>query len=198
MSSPGSLLLPTHHTSLSASTNPLSETPVRFSQELIDALQASPESDRTRAQDLELHIQSRVHAELARLEAAQSRALADLSAQISAAPDASTASSLPQAVPEQAASRGGVDQGAKAEGDRRRELGREGVQREIEALRAKLRRRRLREEVVGDQAVERARGEVVKCLRGNDRRPLDCWREVEAFKREVGRLERGFLERVLE
>ena len=39
-----------------------------------------------------------------------------------------------------------------------------------------------------DGAVEKARQEVITCLRVNDRRPLDCWREVEDFKREVGRL----------
>lgn len=49
---------------------------------------------------------------------------------------------------------------------------------------------------MGDKGVVKAKDSVVKCLRENDRRPLDCWREVEAFKREVGRLEKGFLGRV--
>ncbi len=101
-------------------------------------------------------------------------------------------------MPDQRDSHGGVDHKAKAEGDRRRELSREGVQGEIEALKEKLARRRVREEVVGDGGVGRAREEVVGCLRVNDRRPLDCWREVEAFRREVGRLEGAFLGRVLE
>lgn len=48
-----------------------------------------------------------------------------------------------------------------------------------------------------DKNVERAKGDVVKCLRTNDRRPLDCWREVEAFKREVGRLEKNFVDKVI-
>ena len=56
----------------------------------------------------------------------------------------------------------------------------------------------MREEVVGDKEVEMAKEKVVQCLRVNDRRPLDCWREVEGFKREVGRLERGFLGRVVD
>lgn len=72
------------------------------------------------------------------------------------------------------------------------------MQGEIEALKKKLRERRLREDVVGDKAVEQAKTDVVSCLRVNDRRPLDCWREVEVFKREVGRLEGAFLGRVLE
>lgn len=47
------------------------------------------------------------------------------------------------------------------------------------------------------ESVENARSEVVRCLRENDRRPLDCWREVEAFKEEVKRLEKGWVEKVV-
>lgn len=79
-----------------------------------------------------------------------------------------------------------------------RDLSRSSVQAEIERLRGVLEKRRLREDVVGDKEVGKAREEVVQCLRVNDRRPLDCWREVEAFRREVGRLEGAFLGRVLE
>jgi MICOS complex subunit MIC19 len=45
--------------------------------------------------------------------------------------------------------------------------------------------------------VAKAREELVGCLRKNDRRPLDCWRQVEEFKESVGRMEREFVERVL-
>lgn len=93
---------------------------------------------------------------------------------------------------------GGVDHEAKREGDRVRELSRAKVMGEIERLKEKLGERRLREDVVGDEGVRRAREGVVACLRLNDRRPLDCWREVEAFRREVGRLEGAFLGKVLE
>lgn len=101
-------------------------------------------------------------------------------------------------MPDQSGSHGGADHRAKAEGDRKRELSRESVQGEIEALKEKLGRRRVKEEVVGDKGVKKAREEVVSCLRINDRRPLDCWKEVEAFRREVGRLEGAFLGKVLE
>lgn len=72
------------------------------------------------------------------------------------------------------------------------------MQREVEALKRRLEERKGREAEASDRAVEKARTEVVTCLRANDRRPLDCWREVGIFRREVGRLERGFLGRVLE
>jgi MICOS complex subunit MIC19 len=48
-----------------------------------------------------------------------------------------------------------------------------------------------------DRDVENARDEIVKCLRENDRRPLDCWREVERFREEVRRLEEKWVEKVV-
>jgi MICOS complex subunit MIC19 len=53
-------------------------------------------------------------------------------------------------------------------------------------LRKKLEQRKKLTAV--DEGVEKAKSEVVKCLRENDRRPLDCWKEVENFKNEVRRL----------
>lgn len=44
--------------------------------------------------------------------------------------------------------------------------------------------------------VEKAKESVVQCLRAHDRRPLDCWQEVEQFKVEVGKLEKKFVEKV--
>ena len=72
------------------------------------------------------------------------------------------------------------------------------MQKEIEALKDKLAKRQLKEDVVKDEKVNKAREEVVTCLRINDRRPLDCWNEVETFRKEVGRLEGAFLGKVLE
>jgi altered-inheritance-of-mitochondria protein 13 len=63
-------------------------------------------------------------------------------------------------------------------------------------LKRKLEQRKRVKEV--DESVEKAKSEVVRCLRENDRRPLDCWREVEAFKREVGRLEGSWVEKVVQ
>ena len=45
-------------------------------------------------------------------------------------------------------------------------------------------------------SVDAARGEVVRCLRENDRRPLDCWSEVEKFKAEVKKMENGWVDKV--
>ena len=72
------------------------------------------------------------------------------------------------------------------------------MQREIEELRKRLSQRKLREDIMTDKGVEKAKDDVVRCLRGNDRRPLDCWQEVETFKKEVGRLEKDFLGRIIQ
>ncbi|KAL8744531.1 MAG: hypothetical protein Q9190_003228 [Brigantiaea leucoxantha] len=176
-----------------------SDTPVSFSPDLISSLQESPENDSTRATDLELHIQRRVQSELSRLESEAAKRLSDLQESISSSPDPTTESTLPNAkTPDQSADKGGLDSKARAEGDKTRDLGRQSVQNEIDALKEKLKRRKIKEDVVKDKGVEKAKGEVVECLRLNDRRPLDCWREVETFKQEVGRLERSFLEKVWE
>ncbi|KAH8597721.1 hypothetical protein B0O99DRAFT_592281 [Bisporella sp. PMI_857] len=155
-----------------------SDQPVRFSQELIDSLQASTESDSTRAKTLELHIQSRVQAELAALQAKASKDFEELSAKISALESESPSKSKDQSA-----------------GDKLRDLGRESVQSELEELKKKLKERRVVKEE--DEGVAKAKSEVVRCLRLNDRRPLDCWREVEAFKEEVRRLEGQWVEGVM-
>ena len=116
-----------------------------------------------------------MHEELTRLNAEQDRRIEALEDQISAAPDPPS----------------GADAKTK-------DLGREHVLRQLDHLRQKLTTHKMREAVIKDAEVSKAKDDVVHCLRINDRRPLDCWQEVEAFKREVGRLERAFLDRVLE
>jgi altered-inheritance-of-mitochondria protein 13 len=139
-----------------------------------------------------------VHDELTRLSQSASARLAELSEQISATPDVTP-------VPQQAsAADGSAAAGVAAltaseDGDRLRDLGRESVLREIQTLKHKLKFRRLAEGVVGTASeVSNVKEKLVKCLRENDRRPLDCWQEVEQFKSEVARLERGFLGKVME
>ena len=89
--------------------------------------------------------------------------------------------------------KGGKD--AKAAGDKLRDLGRESIQKDIQILRQKLDSRKQLE--VLDKSVEKAKDDVVTCLRMNDRRPLDCWKEVETFRKEVGKLEKDFVDKAL-
>lgn len=82
-----------------------------------------------------------------------------------------------------------------AEKERKAHLSHSSVSQEISELKKKLESRKKIEQP--DPGVEKAKEELVQCLRINDRRPLDCWKEREAFKREVGRLEREFVERTV-
>ena len=72
------------------------------------------------------------------------------------------------------------------------ELDSNKVSKEVDELRKKLAQRR--QAIEADKGVTDAKAQVVACLRLNDRRPLDCWEEVERFKSEVGRLEKRFVD----
>jgi len=147
----------------------------------------------TREKNLELQIQSRVTAELERLRASESAKLAELGDKISAEPDhTSTSAHDHHSLKEHIADTLGVH---SAEHQREQSLSHDSVAKEVEVLKRKLERRKKMEEV--DQGVERAKEGVVQCLRTHDRRPLDCWKEVETFRREVLRLERDFVERTV-
>ena len=76
-----------------------------------------------------------------------------------------------------------------------KQLSSHAVSKEVTALRTKLEGRKKVREL--PESVETARSEVVRCLRDNDRRPLDCWREVEQFKEEVRRLEQTWVNKVI-
>ncbi|KAK0656495.1 hypothetical protein B0T16DRAFT_38795 [Cercophora newfieldiana] len=126
------------------------------------------QSDTSRQQAIELEIQARVAAELKRLRAEEASALKEAQKKLSESTEQQTDDF---------------------------KITRQTVSKEVEALRAKLQERRKVREL--PESVEAARSEVVRCLRENDRRPLDCWKEVEAFKEEVRRLEKGWVEKVV-
>ncbi|KAI1079660.1 DUF1690-domain-containing protein [Whalleya microplaca] len=144
-------------------------SPVGVSHDVVESLQSSSETDTSRAQTLELAVQARVAAELKKLQEKETEALR-------AAQEKAT-----QLLEGQQEDQGG--------------LSRPVVSQEVQALRARLDKRKQPREL--PESVERARGDVVRCLTENDRRPLDCWREVEAFKEEVRRLEKTWVDKVV-
>lgn len=166
---------------------------------MLQTILTSPnQNDNTRTLDLELQVQKRVHDELARLSDSSSATLAEISERISSTPDSNTTSEHP-AVTDSSSAASGLNQAPRVEADHLRDLGRASVVREIEGLKEKLKGSRLTEGMVGDASEVRiVKDRLVKCLRENDRRPLDCYEEVEQFKKEVARLERGFLGKVME
>jgi MICOS complex subunit MIC19 len=68
------------------------------------------------------------------------------------------------------------------------------VNKQIEDLRRRLEERKQVRPL--PDSVDGARGELVRCLMENDRRPLDCWAEVEKFKSEVKKLEQEWVNKV--
>lgn len=125
------------------------------------------QSDTSRAQTLELAVQARVAEELKKLQQKESAVLKAAQEKASEILDKE-------------------DQGQNS---------RQAVSKEVETLRARLDKRKQVKEL--PESVEKARSEVVRCLIENDRRPLDCWKEVEAFKEEVRRLEKGWVDKVI-
>ncbi|KAJ4416913.1 hypothetical protein N0V82_006463 [Gnomoniopsis sp. IMI 355080] len=141
-------------------------SPASVSQDMIESLQSSSETDASRAQLIESQIQARVATELRKLHDEETSRLSSLLAKVA---DETAPESTPTS--------------------------RHKASKEIEELERKLQTRKLVKEV--PESVEISRSEVVRCLRENDRRPLDCWKEVQAFKEEVRRLEKGWVERVI-
>ncbi|PHH91141.1 hypothetical protein CDD83_1518 [Cordyceps sp. RAO-2017] len=141
--------------------------PPNVSLSVLESLQSSPETDASRARLVEQHVQARVADELKRLRQRESEALRRAHDTIASQ----------------------ADGGADADGPSRYTVGKE-----VEELRHKLEQRKQLRPL--PESVDRARADVVRCLRDNDRRPLDCWQEVENFKAEVKRLEKGWVEKV--
>ncbi|KAG5938035.1 hypothetical protein E4U53_008088 [Claviceps sorghi] len=143
--------------------------PPSVSLEVVDSLRSSPETDASRAKLIEQHIQARVAEELKKLQKKESEALT-------------------MAHEKMAASHGADDDGDKGAATSF------SLGREVDDLRRKLEQRKNIRELPGE--VDRARSEVIRCLRENDRRPLDCWQEVESFKAEVKKLEKSWVDTV--
>ncbi|KAL1955609.1 hypothetical protein VTO42DRAFT_8412 [Malbranchea cinnamomea] len=182
-----------------------SDTAVQFSQGLVDSLQSSSETDASRAKTLELHIQERVAMELERIRAREKQTLADLEKRLQEVSETESSQSnsgfnsaisldaprVPFAGPGSVAETTQTSEATPVS----RDIDSKTVKQEIDSLRAKLAERRKVREL--DSKVEKAREDVVNCLRENERRPLDCWQEVDAFKKEVARLERDWVEKIV-
>ncbi|KAF2434820.1 putative altered inheritance of mitochondria protein 13, mitochondrial [Tothia fuscella] len=166
------------------------DTPTRYSGGFVGALQDSTQSDTTRSALTELKIQSRVTSELERLANEEATKLKDLTSSTSQQQeeDGKPLSSETPTLMDRLA-------GDAAAKEKNAALSNSSVKKEIASLKEKLEKRKKVE--AADPGVEKAKEALVQCLRINDRRPLDCWKEKEDFKREVGRLERAFVEKTV-
>lgn len=181
------------------------------------------QTDASRAKALEIEVQNRVAQELQRLREREQQTLAEIEKKLAEVKDTGTLPATPAPVPA-APSHTGYPAGSldldapripfagreyepsplftapqESAGQQQpivnRDVSSDSVMSEIEQLRSRLDGRRKLAEL--DEGVARARADVVGCLRLNDRRPLDCWKEVAAFKREVARMEQAFVDRIV-
>ncbi|KAI9633969.1 uncharacterized protein MKK02DRAFT_38640 [Dioszegia hungarica] len=67
------------------------------------------------------------------------------------------------------------------------------LSRDIEEVREKVGRMKREREQKEGEGVRKAKEGVVACYAAKKDRPLDCWKEVEAFKFEVSKLEQAFV-----
>ncbi|KAJ5699086.1 hypothetical protein N7462_001091 [Penicillium macrosclerotiorum] len=199
-----------------------SNSPVQFSSNLVEALQSTSETDSSRAKAVELEIQNRVAQELQRLREREQQTLAEIEKRLAEVKDTGslpvTAATAPVATSSSGYPVGSLNLDAPripfagreyeaapvfaapqetpaAQPIVTRDISRNEVMSEIDQLRSRLDGRRKLAEL--DEGVAKAKADVVGCLRLNDRRPLDCWKEVDAFKREVAKMEAAFVDRIV-
>jgi altered-inheritance-of-mitochondria protein 13 len=177
------------------------------------------QTDSSRTKAIELEIQKRVAQELERLHAREKQTLAEIEKKLSEVKDSAlpvTAATAPIASSSSGYPAGSLNldaprvpfagrehepspvftaPAAAPQAVAKRDISRDSVASEIEQLRSRLDGRRKLAEL--DEGVEKAKADVVGCLRLNDRRPLDCWQEVDAFKREVAKMEQAFVDRIV-
>ncbi len=177
-----------------------------------DSSLALSQTNSTRAKTLELHIAQRVAAELEKIHNHEATALEEIRKKIAAGEESS--SGLSSISPKDLLPSLSSDSDEKAQKSQTSQK----VQEEIEKLKQTLGQRKVLKELpkdldtayvkpprslllrihegMGTDAPNR-RQSVISCLRINDRKPLDCYKEIEAFKREVRKLEEGYVSSIL-
>lgn len=132
------------------------DTPIDFSATFLSQLESSPESDFSRAQYTEKYIQDRVAAKLAKLEK-------------------QTISSFKEA----------TDNAILKDDPEDQKLSVAATSDKIAKLTNTLKENALLGKVVIPPNVEESRNAVISCLKENQGKSLNCWEEVETFKRLV-------------
>ena len=150
----------------------------------------APQNDSTRSKQQELAYQQRLTSELEKVRQQEVQNLSKLSETLSDDLDKPSEPSIVEKLADATSLSSVLPDKQKP-----KDLTRDIVTKEIEALKKKLDGRKKIEQV--DPQLQKAKAEVVACLRTNDRRPLDCWQEIAKFKQEVGRLEKEFVEKTI-
>jgi altered-inheritance-of-mitochondria protein 13 len=155
------------------------------------------QTNSSRAKTLEIHIAERVAAELEKIQKRETETFEAVREKLTTEDFPSDTQSTTSKI-KGAASNALPNNLTPASTTQARDRQAQSSQKVHEEI-AKLKRTLSERKVLKDlpPEVEKARSAVVSCLRMNDRRPLDCWREVEAFKSEVKKMEEKFVADVL-
>ncbi|KAG8807854.1 hypothetical protein FRC17_004233 [Serendipita sp. 399] len=145
----------------------------------LEATTTSPE----REESLDRHVRERIHAEILKLKEEEEEVKMALR----------TALEKENLGREKALSGGDKDDGdleSKNAGSR----GTYSLREDIEAVKRRVEKYTQRKELGVDASIEESRKALVQCYRENSKRPLDCWREVEEFKKQVASIEGRFVD----
>jgi len=156
-----------------------SDTPIQFSQDLVNHLSdklVSPNTDAARQSTLDEHVRSRIQAELARLQAEEEQVRLQIEA---------------------ALERENLDKEteiAKGDEDGKKAASSSALNDELEEVQKRAERYLARRALDDLPEVKEKQQALVKCYTNNQTTSLDCWKEVEEFKNSVSVLEKKFVD----
>lgn len=137
----------------------LPKTPTEFSNSLVGKLDSSVESDYTRTQYTEKHIQDEVANELRKIEQESAKALKE------------AFNKLPE-------SESNNNNNTNTDGN--------SLRQKLDELKSKLDSRPAPQQL--GKEISNTREQLVKCFKDNKDKPLNCWDEVQKFKESVQNL----------
>jgi len=146
------------------------ETPIQFSQQVVDHLQesaGSPGTSPERQSTLDTHIKARINAELVRLREEEKVVREQIEAALEMENITKERTGTEDEVTE-----GGVNNSSSIQGAL------DGVQEKVNRFHAKR-------DLSGYLLVSESGQKLIECYRSHHKTPLDCWREVDAFKSVV-------------
>ncbi|KII88813.1 hypothetical protein PLICRDRAFT_110345 [Plicaturopsis crispa FD-325 SS-3] len=157
------------------------ETPIQFSQDFVNTLadhSAAPGTSPERQSTLDSHIRSRINAELERLRGEEEQVRQEVERALEKENldrEKSMAGETAEKADEEL--HGEVKSSASLLGD-------------LEEIRSKVDKYQKKQELSDHPDVKASGEAVVSCYRNHPTTPLDCWREVNAFKTSVADLEK--------
>ncbi|KAH8117146.1 hypothetical protein DFH11DRAFT_1573347 [Phellopilus nigrolimitatus] len=165
----------------------LNETPIQFSQDVAIQLAETASASGPpleRQSCLDVQIQSRIHAELSRLRQEEEEVRREIELTLEK-------ENLDHEV--KASDRGGVKDGETDSCDSQKVLNSTVLLGDLEEVRQRVERLRTKQEAATQDPALRTAQAVYSCYKSNSSLPLDCWREVGAFKASVAQMEQDYI-----